>query len=207
MLTLDNLSLSFNDEIIFQNLSINLAKTSIVKVKGINGAGKTTLLKIIAQILKPNTGEIFWQGKPLKHSNAKINYVGHDLGLKLNDTVGNNIAFWSSLTDSSLMFEAAIYYFRLEEIIDIKCEYLSQGWKKKVALARLLACFADIWVLDEPEINLDEDSKQRLFHAIDVRAGEGGIIFIASHSELPLKNYITLDIMDFIPRLETNANE
>lgn len=197
ILTFENIGVSYGYVPVFSGLSFSIGKCSIVQFLGANGSGKTSLLKIIAGINKPSHGRLLLNGEEFDNDSIRINYIGHKIAVKQNETVLDNIAFWSALNDSSLMLEAAIGYFKLNDVIDEKCSNLSEGWSKKVALARLLGIYADIWVLDEPEVHLDEESKARLLHAIEVRAGEGGIVFIASHNELKLRNSITVNLGDF----------
>ena len=197
ILTFDNVEISYNDIPVFKGLSFSIGKCTIVQFVGKNGSGKSSILKAIAGINKPNNGNVLVNGHDFYDYPIIVNYIGHNIAVKPGETVGNNIAFWSALSDCNLMLDAAVGYFGLGDVIDEKCEDLSEGWNKKVALARLLAVHSDIWVLDEPEVHLDEESKARLLHAIEVRAGEGGIVFIASHNDLKLKNAITVNLGDF----------
>lgn len=192
ILTANNLTVSFNDNILFSNLGFSVGKGSIVKFAGKNGSGKTSLLKVIAKISKPFKGEFNSDS-----GNYSVNYIGHKIAVKPDEAVINNIAFWSALNESSLMLNAAVHYFNLHDVLDEKCSSLSEGLNKKVALARLLAVYADVWVLDEPDAHLDADSRQRLSHAIEVRAAEGGIVFYTSHSDFKVNNAITVNLEDF----------
>lgn len=192
--SLDDISYEYNDRYIFKNLGFSSWQGNIIRVVGSNGSGKTTLLKIIAGILNPTSGQIIING--IKNAEPTIGYVGHKLGLNLELSVIDNIIFWASLHSCEELIRPAISYFKLGNIADEKCSILSQGQLKRVALARMMAVYSNVWVLDEPEINLDPEFQERLFHAIRVRVMEGGLVIIASHLTLPLENIVTLH-MDY----------
>ncbi|AZL15164.1 heme ABC exporter ATP-binding protein CcmA [Rickettsiales endosymbiont of Stachyamoeba lipophora] len=199
LITFDNLSFEYGDQIIFENLSFSTWQGNVVRIIGSNGSGKTTLLKTIAGIHKAKSGRVLLDGKS---ELSKVSYLGHKLGLNLELSVIDNIIFWAELNDSVELIRAALSYFKLGVLADEKCCNLSQGQLKRVALARLMVVPSNIWVLDEPEINLDPEFQERLFHVIRVRAMEGGIIFIASHLSLPIENMISIHMDYFAPILE-----
>lgn len=93
------------------------------------------------------------------------------------------------------MLPSAIKYFSLEEILDKPVNQLSNGWQKKVMLAKLLYNPAAIWLLDEPTVNLDQKSKELLFNLVSTRIKDGGMAIIATHDEIftPLANKICLE--------------
>ena len=66
MLLINNLSFSRNGIKIFEDLNLSINKGQLILIKGKNGSGKTTLLKTILNILEPEKGEIFWEGKNIK---------------------------------------------------------------------------------------------------------------------------------------------
>ena len=66
MLLANNLSFQRNGKSIFNNLNISLSPKKIIHIHGRNGIGKTTLIKILANMILPTTGEIYWNGKSIK---------------------------------------------------------------------------------------------------------------------------------------------
>ena len=66
MLLANNLSFERNGNMLFNNLDISISSNKILHISGRNGIGKTTLIKILANLLIPKTGEIFWNGKNIK---------------------------------------------------------------------------------------------------------------------------------------------
>ncbi len=198
MLSLENLSLELQNTTLFSKLSLTLMPGSITHLKGANGAGKTTLLRALAGILTPITGRISWNGFAIQNiKKPYANYIGHNFAIKPELTVVENIHRAAELYSSVERVQAAIYYFGLSDNENSKCFSLSAGNQKKAALCRLLACSAKLWLLDEAEANLDEDSKQLLANAVYSQAGSGGIIIFTSHQESSYIKGQSVDLGDF----------
>ncbi|MFV9875460.1 MAG: heme ABC exporter ATP-binding protein CcmA [Rickettsiales endosymbiont of Dermacentor nuttalli] len=194
MLSCSNLTVESNYNTLFKDLGFSLLPGSLLILRGNNGSGKTTLLKLIAGITSPTKGSIV-----LEYYNEfnLINYIGHKNALKTELSVIDNLIFWSELYQTPELILPALTYFGLMDIQNIPCYRLSAGWQKKVALARLMACHSYIWLLDEPENNLDNASKQLLYNLIETRVSQKGIVIIASHNKYPLQYGQELFLEDF----------
>lgn len=203
MLSLFNLSCKRNDKTLFKHLSITLGDCCALAVLAPNGYGKSTLLKTIAGLVTPDEGNIFYANSPIKGQHfqeycSMLYYLGHELALKPELTVKENLIFWEKLKDTPLRLEAAVKFWDLEPFLDTPVGKLSAGWKKKVALARLLISNAEIWLLDEPFANLDENARTKLVGMMDARLQQGGTVIFSSHDkEIPLKSYSTLNLEDW----------
>lgn len=201
MLTCHNLTCTRGDNIIFSQLGFTVGNQTAVLVVGPNGSGKTSLLKMAAGLMKPAEGEVQWFKEPL-HSvyseySREMVYIGHKNALKLELTVKDNILLWSQMRRTEAMYEAALHYFSLSDKRDIPCYMLSAGWQRRVALARLLACYARLWILDEPMTNLDEEGKLLMVNLINSRTSQGGIVLLSSHAPLPLSSACEIDMRNF----------
>ncbi len=197
MLTLNSVCIKINNLALFDKQSISFLPGSIIYLKGKNGSGKTSLLRSIAGIQKISEGEI-----TLGKNNIALDllpkpychYIGHKTGIKLELSVYENINFWAKIYNSSEMVEAAIFYFKIQNIIHKKCYSLSAGQRQKVALARLFACNSMIWLLDEVENNLDNENRKLLNNLIISKANNGGIIIASSHNEPAIKSAIQINL-------------
>lgn len=192
MLACENLSVSRGGKTLFKGLGFSLAPSGLLVLKGGNGTGKTTLLKTLAGLIQPDTGHIEHEGM--------VHYIGHQTAVKLRLTVKENLEFFAELYQTEALLMAGISYFGLEEFMDLPCYKLSAGWQKRVALARLMICYSDIWLLDEPEVHLDAVGKEMLFKLVQVRLNQGGIVVLASHDNtLDIPSAALIQLEDFMP--------
>ncbi len=201
MLTVDNLSLFRDDKKIFSNLGLCLSINSALIIKGKNGCGKTSLLKILAGISKASAGKILWGGEDIENFRDDFNgdsqFIGHKNFLKSELTVKENLEFYSRLHGTLAALPAALNFFDLINFQDKKVKTLSAGWQKRVMLAKLLACPATVWLLDEPSNNLDVLGKEKLHGLISTRVKENGLVIIATHDEAFFNLGPTLNLEDF----------
>jgi heme exporter protein A len=187
MLTINNLSLFKDHKKIFSHLGFSISISSALIITGKNGCGKTSLLKILAGISKPTEGEILWGDVNVENFRADFNgdtqFLGHKNFLKPELTVLENLQFYARLADTETVVSSALSFFKLQEFSGEKVKNLSAGWQKRVMLAKLLACPATVWLLDEPSNNLDSDGKKLLHGLIKTRVKEDGLVIIATHDE------------------------
>ncbi|MEY3197148.1 MAG: hypothetical protein RLZZ59_516 [Pseudomonadota bacterium] len=163
---------------IFSDISFTALPGAVVKITGKNGAGKTTFLRILSGIITPKYGEIFF--KP----GSDLHYVGHNLGIKDDFTVLEQLVFWSDLFGTRILIPAAAKYTELECLFDEACYKLSAGQRQKLAIAKLLLSGSNIWILDEIDSSLDEDNIILLKNLIASKANNKGIIIFSSHRDL-----------------------
>jgi heme exporter protein A len=175
----ENLSCERGGRILFSGLELAMEQGEVCAIGGQNGSGKTSLLEIIAGLLSPVSGKIFWEGH-LAAGNAnflqQMVYVGHKNALKLEMTVAENIAHYAALKDTGMLVPAALEYFDLGYYADVPCGELSSGWRRRVALARLIVAPGTLWLLDEPTSSLDEGAVSLLHSLIATRKERGGIV-------------------------------
>ena len=197
MLTVNNLALIVNGFNIFSNIGITALPSSITYLTGDNGSGKTSMLRMIAGIQAPSSGYISYGTKATLITELPkpyCLYIGHNNAIKPEYTVIENIAMWAKFYESPEAIDAAIYYFRLNEITHQKCYELSAGNKQKVALARLLTCRSNIWLLDEVDQNLDKSNRDLLDKLIVTKADNGGIILLTTHEKPRIKSASILNL-------------
>ncbi len=171
---------------------------------GPNGSGKSSLLRLMAGLAPAEAGEMLWAGEPITQDReahrARLHFVGHQDAIKPPLTVRELIGFWGGLrgapADSA---EQALHRFRLTELADHPCRFLSAGQKRRLALARLLASPAELWLLDEPTLGLDTQATADLAAIVkDHRAG-GGRIVLSTHIAFDLPDAASLVMSDFAP--------
>ena len=185
-----NLTCARGGRTLFSSLSFTVAPGHALILRGDNGSGKTSLLRIIAGLLAPNEGELMWGGvagpDAVGALQESIHLVGHLVALKLVLSVRDNISIWARLHGSDDETAKALGAIGLAELADLPVRYLSEGQKRRTALARLIAHKKPIWLLDEPLAGLDATSSARLIEAIGEHLRGGGIALVATHSALQL---------------------
>jgi len=197
MLECLNLGYYIGEKYLFKNISFTLMPGAFLVVEGPNGSGKTTLLRMIAGLIS-GEGNILVDKTPLEDLKKPwVNYIGHNLALKAELDVKENLEFWAKIYSSPELIKASIHYFNLYDYLDMKIYELSAGQKRRVALAKLLACNADIWVLDEIDQNLDTENLALLHNVIQIKANQGGIIIFSTHNPEKIKKKHSINLLDY----------
>jgi heme exporter protein A len=194
---------------VFAGLSFRLAAGGALVLTGANGSGKTSLLRVAASLIAPAAGQLAWGGEPvaadLARHRARLHYIGHLDALKLALTPRETLTFWAALRGlparrAAPAVEAALAAFALDLVADWPCRWLSAGQRRRLALARLIAVPAPLWLLDEPSLALDDDNRARLEAAIAAHRAAGGRVLLATHTALALDGAEGLALDAFAPR-------
>lgn len=194
MLELVQLSCQRGERRLFSKLSMIMPPGKVVAVTGDNGSGKTSLLRMLCGLLPPEEGSIVWKGQPiaaLKESyGGQLLYIGHLNGLKDDLTAKENLDMAAQLggeqaTDAAV--RAALSAIGLpDRVHDCPAGILSQGQKRRVALARVWLSTCALWILDEPFASLDEGAMRFLTQRFQVHVNGGGTVVLATHDELKI---------------------
>jgi len=181
------------DNQLFSELSFSLEGGSLLHVHGPNGSGKTTLLRAIAGLVLPENGEICWNGEATGRQeddfNRELLYLGHHYGLKFELTGYENLKVFANLSGAEISeheVEAALTRFGLAHCVELPVKVLSQGQKRRVALARLLLQRSKLWILDEPFVALDVAAVELLLGVIKAHVGDGGMVILTTHQEVAM---------------------
>ena len=176
---------------LFERLSFGVARGEIVQIEGTNGSGKTSLLRILAGLRAPSEGQVLWRGGDIAERRAafwaEAVYLGHHLGLKAELSVAENLRFAAALRgpiQSSVA--AALATVGLAERGDALVGTLSAGQRQRVALARVIASGASLWLLDEPFTALDASGIALVQKLLDEHAAQGGLAVLSSHQAVAL---------------------
>lgn len=194
MLSISNLECVRGDRQLFSGLSFEVGEGSLLHVHGPNGSGKTTLLRAIAGLVLPEDGEISWAGEPTRKQKDEFNnnllYLGHHYGLKFELTGYENLRIFAKLADSDVSeveVEKALQTMGLARCVELPVKVLSQGQKRRVALARLLLQPAKLWILDEPFVALDVAAVSQLLGIIQDHVANGGMVIMTTHQEVDVE--------------------
>lgn len=192
MLEAKDLTCIRDDRVLFSRLSLRMAPGDIVQVTGANGSGKTSLLKILAGLIRPESGDVRWQARDIRRFAAEyyrdLLYIGHQAGIKLALTPLENLAFYQAAAGSARQDQAiwrALEQAGLAGYEDVPAAGLSSGQQRRIALARLWLSPASLWILDEPFSALDRDGIARLLARFAAHGAAQGMVLFSNHHALP----------------------
>ena len=196
------LSCQRGDRLVFAGLDFALGPGEALLLLGANGSGKSSLLRLMAGLARPAAGEIAWGGAPIagrmEEHYERQHFLGHLDAVKPVLSVAENLAFWSGLRGGDgRAVESALAAFDLASLAELPARLLSAGQKRRLALARLLAAPAELWLLDEPSVGLDRASVERLTAAIAAHRAGGGRVVAATHLPLGLEDARELPVDDY----------
>lgn len=181
------------DRPLFRPLSFSLASGELLHIRGHNGRGKTTLLRSLCGLSLPANGEIRWQGQAIRALDEDygqyLAYIGHLNALQAELSAWENLRASTCLhlcTTTTSAIGEALAYVGLEAVSALSTKALSQGQKRRLALARLLLLAKPLWILDEPFTSLDVQSIRIIANLLTRHLTQGGMVVMASHQELPL---------------------
>ncbi|GGC51436.1 heme ABC exporter ATP-binding protein CcmA [Chelatococcus reniformis] len=178
---------------VFRHVGFRLAAGEALVVTGDNGAGKSSLIAVVAGLLAPDAGRVSLEGGGGRPLDELIGLVGHRDGLKAQLTAAENLVFARELLGASARPVAeALASVGMSHAADMAVAILSAGQRRRVALARLLACDRPIWLMDEPGAALDAASLRMLAAMMSNHLAAGGIILAATHQPLGLEGARTL---------------
>lgn len=178
---------------LFEHLDLQLAAGDMLQISGPNGSGKTSLLRLLAGLMRPTSGEILVQGKPLAEQRGELArlllWIGHAAGIKDLLTPEENLA-WLCALHRPAGREAiwqALAAVGLRGFEDVPCHTLSAGQQRRVALARLYLDSPPLWILDEPFTALDKQGVAQLEAHLAHHCETGGMVILTTHHTLERK--------------------
>ncbi len=193
MLEVLNLGCARGERRLFSGLNFSLPAGNFLQAFGPNGSGKTSLLRIICGLLAPAAGEVRWDGTNIHRLGeeycAEIAYVAHQNGLKDELNPVENLRISTGVAGNVLSkreAQAVLERVGLSKQEHLPARLLSAGQRRRLALSRLLASRARLWILDEPLASLDDDGATLARDLIGEHLGNDGMAIIATHQEMSL---------------------
>lgn len=192
MLTVRDISFSYNDTPNLNSISFSLSKGKNLALIGESGCGKSTLLKLIYGLYDLDEGQIFWNDievlGPKFHlipGMPFMKYLAQDFDLMPFITVAENVGKYLSNffpEDKQARISELLEIVEMTEYANVKAKFLSGGQMQRVALARVLALEPEVLLLDEPFSHIDNFRKNSLRRKLFGYLKEKGITcIVATH--------------------------
>ena len=191
------------ERLVFAGLYFLVPPGGALVLTGPNGSGKSSLLRLMAGLTPPEAGMLAWDRMPVREDptahRERLHFIGHHDAVKPALTVAETLAFWAGMRGGSAV-APALERFGLAALAAWPCRLLSAGQRRRLALARLVASPAALWLLDEPLTSLDSDAVADLAAAIAAHRAQGGLVVFSTHAALQLEGAETLSLTDFAAR-------
>lgn len=188
-----NLACVRGDRELFRDVNFSLEAGGLMQVRGPNGSGKTSLLRMLCGLSNPAAGEIRWSGTSIRALDGEyygaMTYIGHLSGTKDDLTVIENLRISSALAGFDIgvdQAKGALGHIGLRGREALPVKVLSQGQRRRVALARLLVCKTPLWILDEPLVALDVAAVKLIQELLEQHLREGGMVVMTTHQEIDI---------------------
>ncbi len=179
---------------LFKDINFDINAGDAMRVAGTNGSGKTSLLRLLCGLAFPAAGEVRWNGRNLRAVReefcSQLVYLGHASGVKDDLLAWENVIIACTLAGNPVSRDqayAALDQLGLARAADLPTRALSQGQRKRVALARLrLGRETPLWILDEPFTALDQNAVKALCGTLNQHLAHGGMVIYTTHQEIDL---------------------
>ena len=188
IITCKNITKKFGNFTALNNVSLEIPKGKIFGLLGPNGAGKTTLIRIINQITLPDSGELLFNGEPIKPSAVEhIGYLPEERGLYKKMKVGEQAIYLAKLkgmTTQQATAELKEWFvkFRIQGWWDKKVEELSKGMAQKIQFITTVMHKPQLLILDEPFSGFDPVNVSLIRNEILALKEAGTTIILSTHN-------------------------
>jgi len=187
---------------VLKGVSAALRPRQLLHISGPNGTGKTTLLRVICGLLRPEQGVVAWRGQWISsirnEYQATLAYASHEPALKGDLTALENLRFAVGLKRrvTDLELRGSLERTGAAACADLPARVLSAGQRRRVAMARVLAMNASLWLLDEPYTNLDAAGALQITGLLQSHVDQGGMGLVVAHQDLPGRDVRRLELAE-----------
>jgi ABC-2 type transport system ATP-binding protein len=186
-LIVDAITKRFGEVVALSDASFTVEPGRIFGLLGANGAGKTTSMRIVLDILRPDSGNVTWQGTPnIELPRRTWGYLPEERGLYPRMKVGEQLRFFAALygvSDESARAEIDEWLerFRIPDYLDRKVEELSKGNQQKIQFIAAILHDPDVLIMDEPFTGLDPVNVRLLKEAFLEMRDRGKTLIFSTH--------------------------
>ncbi|MBO7604557.1 MAG: ATP-binding cassette domain-containing protein [Bacteroidales bacterium] len=179
---------SFGEKVALDKVSLDIPEGRIFGLLGPNGAGKTTLIRIINRITIPNSGDVYFNGRPITQDDvSRIGYMPEERGLYRKMKVGDQAMYLARLKgmsslDARKSLKDWFVRFGIQDWWDKKVEELSKGMAQKLQFITTVVHHPSLMILDEPFSGFDPVNAELIRQEILRLKEEGATIILSTHN-------------------------
>ena len=197
------LNIQAGDLRLLSDLSFTVSNGEALIIRGANGIGKTSLLRVLAGLALQRAGSVSLGDADQSDQfdlPENTHFLGHKNGLKLEQSVRENLSFFSEfLGGSTDRIDTVLAELKLTKLQFLKTRLLSAGQARRMGFTRLRIAPRKVWLLDEPTASLDSQSSQLIENICHGHLDQGGILIAATHLPFLEGRGTTLDLEKFVP--------
>lgn len=192
MLKVTEIGFSYgNRNNLFSDISFQVEKSEVLRIKGVNGKGKSTLLKCLLGLLSLDSGDVLLEGQSeLDYFRKNTEYLSPEANALFDDmSACENIESWLSLRSlkidrDSIKDALQLWGFSGDYLLEkMPVSQFSTGMKRRLAMARVSLSSTKLWLLDEPLYGLDKQGVEQFQELLVKHTSNGGAAIIISHDE------------------------
>lgn len=196
MLKIENVSKSFGNKKVVDNISICMDKPEVFGLLGTNGAGKTTTIRMLLGILKKDSGDITWNGKAVDRKKVNFGYLPEERGVYPKVKIIEQLKYFAELKgmskdDAIKSINKWAKLLKVEEYLNMPAEKLSKGNQQKIQFLTAVIHDPELIVLDEPFSGLDPVNTEILKKVIIDLVKEGKYIIMSAHEMHTIEEFCT----------------
>ena len=195
-LYVNNISKSYGNKKVVDNLSFILDKPCIFGLLGTNGAGKTTTIRMILNILKIDEGTITWNGKEVDRKKVNFGYLPEERGLYPKSKIITQLLYFAELKGMKKDFAIKninkwAKILKVTEYLNLTPDKLSKGNQQKIQFMMAIIHNPDLIVLDEPFSGLDPVNSKLIKEVILNLVKQGKYIIMSAHEMYTIEEFCT----------------
>ncbi|HIT89442.1 MAG TPA: ABC transporter ATP-binding protein [Candidatus Merdenecus merdavium] len=188
-ITLKNVSKKFGNKYALSEVNCTFQSGSMIGIVGANGAGKSTLIKILATILKPDSGDVLLDHVSIvqhpQHMKKVIGYLPQNVALYPNLSAGEFLCYMASIKglnkkEGKRQIEGLLQTLHLKDVEHKRLSQFSGGMKQRVGIAVALLGNPKVLVIDEPTVGLDPQERITIRNLLAQQA-EKRIVILSTH--------------------------
>ena len=193
-LELKNVSKSFVGKKAVDNISFSLKEPGVYGLLGTNGAGKTTTIRMLLGIIKKDSGEITWKGKPVDRKSVNFGYLPEERGLYPKTKIFDQLMYFAELKgmqkeESIESISKWAKELKVEEYLQMPVEKLSKGNQQKIQFMIAIIHNPELVVLDEPFSGLDPVNTEILKNIIINLIRQGKYVIMSAHQMATIEEF------------------